>query len=686
MFTIALLTLAAGYLPPPVLREALPDAAPVHLGVTLRVRGQAQLDQLLADQQDPSSPSFRRWLTPQQFGDRFGLPVADYEQIVALLQNHGFEVTRYPNQLFMEATGTSAGARELFGVQLRAAEDRRHRFHTFEGTPRIPPELSRDLLGVAGLDTRIRHRHRIPTNIDIGTAQTTAALGPDDLRLEYDLTPLMAGGKAAAGLTTVVLGTQEGTTTGTDPSNCPAPTAPWIPPSVDAIAAYFALGHVTATYNPVRMTNTADDWDTCGSNGEYQLDIEMQSVGAANAKAIDFVASPASEVFETGAQYVANSLPTAAAVSTSLGLCEAEEQEYNGGGPTISGSEPQVLQQAVQQGTAEGQTWFAAAGDTGADDCNDDESGTGNGFQGGNATVDFPGSMPEVVDMGGTQFANCPTQVSCGQDCTTPLCDGFDDGGTLTTFEPEVVWNEGQEGGAGGGGQSLFYSKPSWQTGIGPEADDGARDVPDLSLESSTETPGTAIYDCGTGQDLTCAGNTTGPGTLDLSGGTSLAAPLGAGIFALIAGDKGCHLGDIHAALYALGAAGSAGLYDITSGNNGYEDPDGGFITGFDAGVGYDLASGWGSLDVAKLAAAWPSCPSGNSSGSSSGGAGSTSTGGGSTSASSASSGSSLGVGPPPKRTNPPASSGCSCASGAGDAAIFFALAGVALLRRRRAS
>jgi subtilase family serine protease len=671
MLALALLTLAAGSLPPPVLGDALPDAAPVHLGIALRLRGQVELDALLAAQQNPRSPSFRQWLTPTEFGERFGLPQAEYDQIVAALAARGFTVTRYPNRLFVEAQGTSAAARRLFGVQLRAAQDRVSRFRTFEGGLQIPTELAADLLGVAGLDTRIRHRHHTPTDIGIGT-QTTAALGPDDLRLEYDMTPLVTGGKAAAGLTTVVLGTQEGTTAGTDAYNCPAPNGPWIPPSTDAIQAYFTLANVTATYNPIQLPNTDDDYDYCGSNGEYQLDVEMQSVGAANAKDIDFVASPASEVFMTGAQYVVNTLSAAVVVSTSLGNCESEETE-NGGGPTTAGSEAAVMRQAVQQGSAEGQTWFAAAGDTGADDCYDQNSGTDNGFQGGNATVDFPGSMPEVVDMGGSMFSDCPNMVSCGQDCTTPLCDGFDDAGVLTVFEPETTWNEGQEGGAGGGGQSLFYAKPSWQVGIGPEKSDGARDVPDLALESSTETPGTAIYDCGSGQDLTCAGNTTGSGTLDLNGGTSLASPLGAGIFALIAGSKGCPLGDIHAALYKLGAASSPGLNDITSGNNSYVDPDGGLIVGFDAGVGYDLATGWGSVDVAKLAAAWPSCP--------------VSSGGGGSSSSSSSGGAGV-SGPAPHQTttggSPPAS-GCSCGSAGGiDFAVFGALLGLAMAALRR--
>jgi MYXO-CTERM domain-containing protein len=79
-----------------------------------------------------------------------------------------------------------------------------------------------------------------------------------------------------------------------------------------------------------------------------------------------------------------------------------------------------------------------------------------------------------------------------------------------------------------------------------------------------------------------------------------------------LAGQVGCRQGDVHATLYALGAAqqagGAAPFHDITSGNNDWKDPKHKTITGFTAGTGYDLASGWGSVDVATLIASWPPC------------------------------------------------------------------------------
>jgi len=580
---------------------SLPDDAPAHLGIALKVVDQDGLARLLAAQQDPSSPSYHAWLDPAAFGDRFGLSELDYAAVVDWFTARGFEVTRYPNRTFLEAVGRVGAVRGAMGVQQRRVESPGRGYRTFDGEVQLPPSFRERVLHISGLDTRVRLRHRLTVNFQ-GTPVNV--LGPADLRLQYDVQPLLAGGAAAAGLTTAVLDTQEGTTTG-DAQSCFDSDVgpPFIGPSTAAIQAYLALGDSTATYNPIVLSNPNDDFDTCGSNVEAQIDVEMQSVGAASAASIDLVLSPASEVFSTGAQYIANSLPTAVAVSLSIGVCEFDEAQNRGGGPTTNGSEMQAFEQTVMQGLSEGQTWFAAAGDTGADDCNDNTSGTHNGFNSGNATVDFPGSLPEMVDMGGTQFS------SVSWNPTT---------GALVAAAPEVAWNEQEvlpadlQPGAGGGGQSLYFAKPSYQEGVGPYASDGARDVPDLALTAASNTPGVAVYDCGTGQDQTCAGNTSGAGILDIFGGTSVASPLAAGFFALLAGKVGCRLGDIHAAIYKLGTAqlngGTHVFNDVTVGNNTFTDPAGNPILGFTAAPGFDLVTGWGSLDVAALTANWPLC------------------------------------------------------------------------------
>ncbi len=583
------------------LEDPLPDEAGAHLAISLRLQDEAGLAALLQDQQDRASPRYHAWLTPEEYGARFGLPAATYARIVDWLGAEGFAVSTYPNRLFIEATGTVRQVRSLLGVQLRSATHNDKRFRSYAEDLRLPADIAPLVLKVGGLDTRVRLRHRMNVTVD---GEQLQVLDADDLRTLYDI-PTTDNG--ASGLTLVVLGTQEGT----QPNQNVTPGRPFVRPSASAIQQYLStISHATATYNPIVLPNADDDFDYAGSNAEYELDVEMQSVGAPGAKEIDLVLSPASVVLQTGAQYVVNSLGNAVAVSTSIGLCEPEETGYDGGAITDTASDAYLMKQAVQQGLAEGQTWFAASGDTGADDCNDRTSGTGNGVGGGNATVDFPCSLPEVVCVGGTEFKGAGTWSSSG---------------ALTGYAPEVVCNEGSKGVGGGGGQSSLYSKPSWQQGVGPEATDGRRDVPDLALIAASMMPGVADCDCGSGQD-SCSDTGIGTAGLDIVGGTSASSPLAAGIFAHLAGDLGCRLGDIHAHLYALGAAQQSGgaqpFHDITSGNNSWRDPSGATITGFAAGAGYDLATGWGSLDTAHLIAAWPSCSAGGGDGKEPGGSG----------------------------------------------------------------
>ena len=193
--------------------------------------------------------------------------------------------------------------------------------------------MAREVVAVGGLDTRLRHRHHFQVNV---SGELRTVLGADDLRLEYDMSALTHSGHAAQGLVLVVLGTQEGT-----PGSTGDPGPPAVAPSSEAVQAYFTmLSGATATFNPIALPNPNNDLDEAGSNREYESDVEMQSVGAPNAASIDLVLSPASEVFETGAQYIVNQLPSAVVVSTSLGTCEPEEITEGGGLPSVATSEP----------------------------------------------------------------------------------------------------------------------------------------------------------------------------------------------------------------------------------------------------------------------------------------------------------------------------------------------------------
>jgi hypothetical protein len=170
----------------------------------------------------------------------------------------------------------------------------------------------------------------------------------------------------------------------------------------------------------------------------------------------------------------------------------------------------------------------------------------------------------------------------------------------------------------GGGGSSTFFAHPSWQTGPGTNSRNG-REQPDIALLAGLQ-PGIGINVSSQG------------GFVGIGNGTSAAAPLAAGIFALIAdhGGSNCKLGLPNSTLYQLGAAqaqgGAAVFHDITTGDisaNGTQGPA--------AGPGYDEATGWGSIDVTMMVNTYPACgvtPTTGSTSSTSGTTGSTASAG----------------------------------------------------------
>src|SRR5262249_42185283 len=154
--------------------------------------------------------------------------------------------------------------------------------------------------------------------------------------------------------------------------------------------------------------------------------------------------------------------------STSFGFCEQ--------GLGIANVD--TIRGWAQQANAQGQTIVAAAGDSGAADC--DGTGVTSARQG--LTVDVPAALPEVTGVGGTEFSGDSASTS-----TTTYWNGTNDSvyGSALSYIPEVVWNDttasiANGGGlvSGGGGASTFFSKPNWQTGAGVP-NDGHRDVPD---------------------------------------------------------------------------------------------------------------------------------------------------------------------------------------------------------------
>jgi subtilase family serine protease len=171
---------------------------------------------------------------------------------------------------------------------------------------------------------------------------------------------------------------------------------------------------------------------------------------------------------------------------------------------------------------------------------------------------------------------------------------------------------------ASGGGASIFFAKPSWQTGAGVP-NDNARHVPDVAVSASADHDGYLFCSPTDGQgNPSCTNGFRDSGDfLDIVGGTSASSPTFAGILALVNQSVGNAppngLGNINPTLYLLAQFSPSAFNDVTSGDNivpctqGTKDcPSASpFSFGFKAGVGYDQVTGLGSVNANTLATAW---------------------------------------------------------------------------------
>ncbi len=520
---------------------------------------QTALEQLLANQQNPASPDYHKWLTPEQYAGRFGVSQSDVSRITAWLQSQGLQVQRVArSRTWIEFSGSAQQVENAFHTQIHQYLENGKLHYANSSNPSIPAALSNVVLGLRGLNNyRLKPRSKLR---GVAPRDTTSRgehqMAPDDFATVYDVTPLYTAGIDGSGQSLVIVGQTD--------------------INVSDIDAFRSMYNLPAINLQQHLVGRTDPGISQGDLPEADLDLEWSSAVARNATII-FVKS--SDVFTSLQDAVDNVY--APVISMSYGICEGADL-------VDLPSERQMAQQA----NAEGITWLVAAGDAGAADCEDLDALIA---QDGLA-VDAPASVPEVTAMGGTEF----NEGSGNYWSSTNTANSA----SALSYIPEMVWNDTSlRGGlaAGGGGASSFFSKPVWQTGPGVP-NDAFRHIPDLSLASSPDHDGYYVY--------------TG-GSLQVYGGTSVAAPAMAGILALLnqylvssGAQKQAGFGNINPTLYRMAQTSPAAFHDITAGNNsvpcvvGSPDCSTGNI-GYNAGVAYDQASGLGSPDAYNFVHQW---------------------------------------------------------------------------------
>jgi len=515
------------------------------------VEQHAALDQLLRDQQDPSSADFHKWLTPEQFAERFGITSDDVNQVAAWLRAEGFIVDATARSRgWIAFSGTAAKVQKSFQTEIHRYRIDGKMHFAVSKPPAIPAPFEPLIGGIRGLDDFFPvHSGKFEP---LYTAPNgTHAIAPQDLARIYTYSGTTSLGQ---GQTIAVVGQSDIKLA-----------------DIEKFRSTFLL-----PFNDPKLLLVGEDPGIDSGGGELEADLDLEWSGAVASQA-NIVYVYAQNAFDAAQQAIDQNLATI--LSSSYTACES-------GVPAASAA---ALRDLAQQANAQGMTWVAASGDAGAAAC---DQGSYPATQG--LAVNLPASFPEVTGIGGTEFNDQPNswQPTNGDDFSS-----------VNGYIPEIAWNDTSPTlhlEASGGGASALYAKPAWQIGPGVP-NDGARDVPDLAF---TASPNHDPF-------LLISGGQTYTG-----GGTSVSAPVFAGMLALEQQQMailapGVRLGNINPTLYVLAAAPTptgdvAIFHDVTSGNNSVPCANGtpncvdGSL-GYNAGPGYDLVTGLGSINVASF-------------------------------------------------------------------------------------
>jgi subtilase family serine protease len=565
---------------------------------------QNALEALLAEQQDSSSANYHKWLTPEQYADRFGMTPSDLAKVASWLRSKGLavnETARGRNQIFL--SGTVAQIEDAFRTEIHHYQVNGETHFANAIEPSAPAAFADAVRGFRGLDDfRPKPRSHVVKPHFTSSLWGNHYLAPGDFVTIYDLQQLYDSGFDGTGEAIAVVG---------DSSI-----------AMSDIEAFRSASHLPANDPQIMVvpgTGTPNNTD----EAEADLDLEWSGAVAKGADIIYVVVGPSANNGAFDALSFAIQNNVAPVISNSFGNCEAN---LGGAG---AGSFVLMLRQEAQQANLQGQTITSATGDSGAADC----EASGSTIATSGLAVDVPASIPEVTGVGGSEFmGDLQGVVSNGCAAATPFWSSScspTSGPSALSYITEMAWNDSPMTGngtklsttlsAGGGGASAVFGKPPFQTFV-LTPHDNKRDVPDISLNASLEHD--AYLFCTAGSCVNNSYRGSDGQSLAVVGGTSAGAPTFAGILAIInqATKPGNPPGQGNAnpELYTLAMTTSTAFHDITTGSNRVpcqagspncpSTPPAGCTVpciGFTAVAGYDQATGLGSIDANVLVRNW---------------------------------------------------------------------------------
>jgi len=600
---------------------------------------QSDLDQLLKDIQDPNSPSFHKWLTPEQYADRFGQNPGDIQKITDWLTAKGFtiiETARGRN--WIAFSGTAQQVQQTFNTPIHHYVVNGVKHFANAKDPSVPVEIAEMVNAVHGLhDFKPHHNMRKPIanrlknsarpNLTLGDCSSNncyTVLAPDDIATIYNIKQLTSSNSTLCGGSPC---------NGTGQSIVVAGQSDILLTDIQAFQSLFSLPQTTIPTQTIYVPGGGAPGVIPGDSDESSLDLEWSSSTARNANIIFVTSNTGGGAFDSVTYAIDQDF--APVISLSYSQCEY----------FLFPADFTTFEQEAQKANVEGITILSASGDSGTAACDDQNE---EAAQFGNF-VNYPASSPEVTGVGGTFLndANSSFNTYWNTSNTPTLA-------SVISYIPEEAWNDtfifwdnyndATLASSGGGpsncvGQDLVqntclygFPKPSWQTGPGVPAD-GVRDVPDVALASSSFND-PYIY-CSQGYCPTSAANYSLLDTnyqFTQAGGTSFATPVFAGIVAILnqylssnhlAPAKG--LGNINPVMYQMAVTQNGNpngpFHDIVANaNSDFEDDNNsvncevgsstqcgaataestpfGYLAGYNTGVGYDQVTGLGSVNA----------------------------------------------------------------------------------------
>jgi subtilase family serine protease len=430
----------AGHVPYAVLAHSrllgrVDAAQTIGLALTLPLRNQPDLDDLLTRLYTPGDPLYGQYLTPEQFTARFGPTESDYAAVVSAARSLGLQITgTHSNRLLLDVSGPASVVEAAFSLHLQQYQNNKNGrvFQAPDSGPALPAGLTGRVSQVIGLDNAVRLRsHLRPALGSRNGSGPQGGLTPADIQKAYSL---QNTGATGAGQVTALFELD-----GYTPRD---------------IAAYQAAYGLPA----VPMQNILIDGATGTAGGgadEVTLDIELAqalSPGLSKILVYETLNNTDQNYLDCYNRIATDNL--AKQISTSWGGAEDQSDQ------SLLTAENPIFQQMA----AQGQTIVAVTGDAGAYD------------DGSTLSVDDPGAQPFVTGVGGTTLAT---------------------NGTGGPYAGETAWSDPTSsyvsplGAGGGGGFSTIWPAPSYQSVLLPVP--AMRSVPDVALDSDPNT-GYSIY------------------------------------------------------------------------------------------------------------------------------------------------------------------------------------------------